>query len=84
VYLEPVCLEGQTRGLARAARDSIQETIPLEGGYRFEFDPDEATLLLIARMIDAERQRGRFLRFDLSVPADGRRMSLDVTGPTGA
>lgn len=81
--LSPSALKARREGLLARVATHSKERIEVEGGYRFEFDPDEAALLLIARMIDAERQCCRFLRFDLSVPADGRRMSLEVTGPSG-
>lgn len=54
-----------------------------QGLNRVEFDPNGHTLLLIVRMIEAERQCCRSLRVDLIVPPDGRRMSLRVTGPSG-
>jgi hypothetical protein len=81
--LTPSALKTRKEGLLDRVASAAQQTIQLECGYRFEFDPDEAPLLLIARMIDAERQCCRFLRFGLSVPPDGGRMSLDVTGPAG-
>jgi hypothetical protein len=84
VYVGSVCVGGQKRGPARAGRGAqCEQTIQIEAGYRFEFDPNEDTLLLIARMIDAERQCCAFLRFDLSVPPEGAQMSLEVTGPSG-
>ena len=35
-------------------------------------------------MIDAERQCGQFLRFQLTVEAAGGLVVLDVTGPAGS
>ena len=81
--LSPSALKARKEGLLGRVASAAQQTIQLERGYRFEFDPDEAALLLIARMIDAERQCCRFLQFDLTVPPDGARISLDVTGPVG-
>jgi len=81
--LRPSALAARKEGLLARVATQSKETTQLENGYRFEFDPDEATLVLLARVIDAERQCCRFLRFDLSVPPDGGRMSLDMTGPAG-
>jgi hypothetical protein len=81
--LSPSALAARKEGLLARVAAEAKQRIELEDGYRFEFDPHEAILLVIARMIDAERQCCRFLQFDLSVPPDGRRMSLEVTGPKG-
>jgi hypothetical protein len=37
----------------------------------------------IARVMDAERQCCRFLRFQLTVEPDGGPVLLDLTGPPG-
>ena len=55
----------------------------LVDGMRFTFEPSSATLDLIARTIDAERQCCRFLRFHLTIEPDLRRFLLDLTGPAG-
>jgi hypothetical protein len=81
--LSPSALAARKEGLLARVATQAKQTIKLEGGYRFEFDPDQATLLLIARMIDAERRCCRFLRFDMSMPPENQRISLDVTGPSG-
>jgi hypothetical protein len=56
---------------------------PLADGWRFTFDADSETLQTIARVIDAERQCCRFLRFQLTVEPSGGPMALEVTGPDG-
>jgi len=81
--LSPSALAVRKEGLLARIAAQCQQRIQIDAGYRFEFDPSEETLLLIARMIDAERQCCRFLRFDLSVPPGGGHMSLKVTGPSG-
>jgi hypothetical protein len=81
--LSPSASAVRKEGLLARIAAQCKQTIQLEAGYRFKFDPNEKTLLLIARMIDAERQCCRFLRFDLSVPPGGGQMSLEVTGPSG-
>ena len=81
--LSPSASAVRKEGLLARIAAQCKQTIQLEAGYRFKFDPNEKTLLLIARMIDAERQCCRFLRFDLIVPPGGDQMSLEVTGPSG-
>jgi hypothetical protein len=55
----------------------------LSAGYRLTFTADADLIQLIARVIDAERQCCRFLQFQLTVPASGGQVTLDVTGPNG-
>ena len=50
---------------------------------RLTFTASSATLDLIARTIDAERQCCRFLTFQLTVTPDLGAFVLDVTGPAG-
>lgn len=57
--------------------------LPLANGYRVTFVPVPGLLDTIARVIDAERQCCRFLRFQLVVDQDGAPITLDVTGPEG-
>jgi hypothetical protein len=63
------------------ARASAREALP--DGWRFVFAADSDTLKAIADVIDAERQCCRFLQFQLTVPASGAPITLDVTGPEG-
>jgi hypothetical protein len=81
--LSPSALAIRKEGLLARVAAHCTQRIQIETGYRFEFDPNEETLLLIAGAIDAERQCCRFLRFDLRVPPGGEQMSLEVTGPSG-
>lgn len=55
----------------------------LEDGYRLRFDPSSETLAAITKVIDAERQCCRFLRFDLTITPDGGPITLVVAGPAG-
>ena len=55
----------------------------LTDGYRLTFAPAPGVLETIARVIDAERQCCRFLRFQLIVEQDAAPITLDVTGPAG-
>jgi len=62
-------------------RATSHEDLP--DGCRVVFDPSSATLDLIARTIDAERQCCRFLRFHLTVEPNLGAFVLDLTGPAG-
>jgi hypothetical protein len=55
----------------------------LANGLRLEFAASGDTIGLIARVMDAERQCCRFLRFGLTVEPDGGPVVLEVTGPAG-
>jgi hypothetical protein len=57
--------------------------VALHDGYRLTFQPAPALLEQVARVIDAERQCCRFLRFELVVEQDGAPITLEVTGPEG-
>jgi amino-acid N-acetyltransferase len=53
------------------------------GGFRYSFEPSGDILPVIARVIDAERQCCRFLRFQVTVePANGP-IAVEITGPSG-
>jgi hypothetical protein len=80
-----------TPGQLRKQRDALLPGLvrratfvdPLDDGYQLRFDPSSKTLDAIAKVIDAERQCCRFLRFDLTIMPDGGPITLAVTGPTG-
>jgi hypothetical protein len=79
-----------TPGRLRTQRDALLPGLvrratsvdPLEDGYQLRFDPSSETLDVIAKVIDAERQCCRFLRFQLTISPDGGPMTLVVEGPT--
>ncbi len=54
-----------------------------EQGLRVRFAPTTAAIATLARVVDAERQCCRFLRFVITVEADGGPVSLELSGPTG-
>lgn len=56
----------------------------LENGVRLRYAPSSEVLADIVKMIDAERQCCRFLRFEMNVAPDLGPISLEVTGPPGA
>ncbi len=57
--------------------------VPVTDGFRWAFAPTEGLLAELARVIDAERQCCRFLRFAVAAERDGGPISLEVTGPPG-
>jgi hypothetical protein len=81
--LGPDALKTRKVGLLDGVARLSRQTVKITAGYRFEFTPTGETLLLIADMIDAERQCRRFLRFALTVEPDAGPVRLDVTGPEG-
>jgi hypothetical protein len=71
---------GLLPGLAEraVARDTTAD------GCRLTFAASSETLLQVARVIDAERQCCRWLRFDLAVAPAGGPIVLTLSGPEGA
>jgi hypothetical protein len=57
--------------------------VALHDGYRLIFQPAPGLLDEVARVVDAERQCCRFLRFQLVVEQDCAPITLEVTGPEG-
>jgi hypothetical protein len=55
----------------------------LATGVRLRYAPSADVLGDIVKMIEAERQCCRFLRFELSVAPDLGPVTLEVTGPAG-
>jgi hypothetical protein len=82
---QPRVIIGAAKQVARAIFFSltiiIVSFVPV---FRFEFEPDGEVLTSIIRMIDAERQCCRFLRFQLTVEPAGSPAVLEVTGPPGS
>ena len=68
---------GLLPGLARQAESREEIT----DGVRFRFSPE--TWSALAATVDAERQCCRFLRFEITVEADGGPIWLSLSGPPG-
>jgi hypothetical protein len=81
--LDPASLTTRRAGLLADLLRHARDRDALGDGLRLTFDPSSATLDLIARTIDAERQCCRFLRFDLTIEPDLGAFVLDLTGPPG-
>jgi len=81
--LDPSTLATRRAGLlAELLRQAGSDT-ELADGRRFTFRPSSDTLALIGRVVDAERQCCRFLRFQLTVEPDLGAFVLELTGPPG-
>ena len=81
--LDPASLAARRTGLLAELLGSAARHEALPDGWRFTFDPSSATLELITRAIEAERQCCRFLRFQLTVEPDLGAFVVDLTGPAG-
>jgi hypothetical protein len=62
-------------------RDESHELTP--DGLKVAFSADGETLATIARVVDAERQCCRFLRFVITVAPEGGPLTLELSGPGG-
>ena len=54
-----------------------------DDGLRVRFSPDADTVATLGRLVDAERQCCRFLRFVITVDPDGGPVVLELSGPAG-
>ena len=72
----------QTRrdGLAAVFRRAEHHELT-EDGLRVRFSPDADTVATLGRVVDAERQCCRFLRFAITVEPDGGPVLLELSGP---
>jgi len=82
--LTPGALAARRGGLllTELVRLSLNREL-MPGGLRLTFDSSTQPLATIARAVEAERQGCRFLRFALTVEADGGPIILEFTGPPG-
>lgn len=81
--LPPPALEERRRGLLSQLVDAAKDRHAIPDGMRLRFASNSDTLAMIVRVVDAERQCCRFLRFSITIEADGGPVVLDVTGPAG-
>ena len=82
--LTPEAMRAARTALLPGLLERATEFALTDRGCRVSFAPDSDTLLAIVRTIDAERQCCRWMRFDMTVPADGGAFELTVSGPAGA
>ena len=79
--LSPAALKARKANLLNVLLRRADERRELPDGYRLRFAPEGDILSEIARMVDAERQCCRFLRFAVTVEPDDGPITLDLTGP---
>jgi len=82
--LTPEAIAAGRAGLLPGLADRAASRETTADGYRLTFAASTDTLQHIARVVDAERQCCRWLRFRLKVPPAGGPMVLTLAGPTGA
>jgi hypothetical protein len=82
--LTPAAMPSGRAGLLPGLVEQSITRDALADGYRLTFAASSARILQIARVIDAERQCCRWLRFGLDVPPGGEAVTLTLSGPPGA
>jgi hypothetical protein len=81
--LTPNALQARRDGLLAALLGQAGHHELTDDGLRLRFSPDTDTLATLARVVDAERQCCRFLRFVITVEPDGGPVWLELSGPAG-
>ena len=81
--LSPDALKTRRAGLLAGLFQRAEHHELTELGIRMRFAPATGVVAAIARVVDAERQCCRFLRFAMSVEPDGGPILLELTGPPG-
>ena len=81
--LSPDALKTRRDGLLADLLQRAEHHELTEDGLRVRFVPAADTVATLARVVDAERQCCRFLRFVIAVEADGGPISLELSGPAG-
>ena len=81
--LAPGALQARRDGLLADMLRRAERHELTDDGLRVCFSPAGDTLATLARVVEAERQCCRFLRFVITVAPDGGPVSLEVSGPAG-
>jgi len=81
--LSPADLRQRRDQLLPGLIERAESRDPIAGGIRLRFAASSEVMGEILRMIDAERQCCRFLRFHFIVEPDLGPLWLEVTGPAG-
>lgn len=81
--LGPAAVKARREGLLTRLVGQAVEQQDSPEGTRLRFVAAEEILPAIARVVDAERQCCRFLRFQVTVEPDGGPIWLDISGPPG-
>jgi hypothetical protein len=76
-------LQERRRTVLEKARRAVVEVKELADGYAYSFPSEGEWLHEVAGLIDLERQCCPFLRFRITVEANGGPTWLEMTGPEG-
>jgi len=82
--LSPAALRARKDGVLADLLRRAEHRELLDEGLRVRFAADDDILATISRIVNAERQCCRFLRFVITVEPDGGAMSLELSGPPGS
>ena len=81
--LSPDALKARRDGLLAELLARAEHYELSEDGLRMRFSAGTNIVATLARVVDAERQCCRFMRFVITVEPDGGAVSLDLSGPAG-
>lgn len=81
--LSPEALKTRRDGLLADVLHRAEHHELTEHGLRVRFTPEADAVSTLARVVDAERQCCRFLRFVITVEPDGGPIVLELSGPAG-
>ena len=76
-------LQERRRTVLEKARRAVVEVKELDDGYAYSFPSEGEWLHELAGLIDLERQCCPFLRFRITLEANGGPTWLEMTGPEG-
>jgi hypothetical protein len=76
-------LQERRETILKKLRGAVVDFRELDDGYTYSFPSGGEWPSEIGLMIDLERQCCPFLRFRLTVEANGGPISLELTGPSG-
>ena len=76
-------LQERRSTLLQKVRSAVLEVKELDDGFAYSFPAEGEWLHELAGLIDLERQCCPFLRFRITVEANGGPLWLDLTGPEG-
>jgi hypothetical protein len=76
-------LQERRNTLFQKVRSAVLEVKELDDGYAYSFPAEGEWLRELASLIDLERQCCPFLRFRITMEANGGPMWPDLTGPEG-
>jgi hypothetical protein len=76
-------LQKRRADIEESFRERLQESRPLDNGYAFRFNGDDASLNALVDLIRLERACCRFLQFQLKLDSGNGPLWLEITGPEG-